>query len=525
LQFWSVDGEGVLQGSRARFSKKGKLQTVLCCAFTSDGSTLTGMSDGKVYRWSGKSLVSVHSIRGWKHAVCAIVVAEEPGFVIVGGRKGLAFLSLTDLSHQSTFGLVEAGMKIQDDAGRALSHTPSGKAAVVKSLAWRSNTVLIGTSSSQIFELLLPERQLTTFLQGHCSSRRFASDEHSSNEQGANYLSEVVGLAAHPTMPQYITSASDGTLRTWNIEHRECTALRPLPAVATAIAYTPDGSSIAVGGIDGSLYMLDALTLSLLTNAVNNRAAPLTGLRFAPDGRTLAVASQGTIDLYDAVTLDRTSVCKGHAGDVMHMDWASDSTAIRSTSSAKELLFWNALDLPAPPETASTMSAESTRDLSWLTTTCEFGWTVQGIRPPEGGDATAITCCDSNHQGSVVAAAGGASGGISLFALPCVDKGGAIAKVSDCCHSDRVSHISWSYDDEVVLSIGGSDLAVCQWRHGRKPRKPDGNATTESTDNIVFESRVDAAKRIQSTYRQHVVKRELAALEDRRAFLIASLQQ
>ena len=145
------------------------------------------------------------------------------------------------------------------------------------------------------------------------------------------------------------------------------------------------------------------------------------------------------------------------------------------------------------------LSAESTRDLSWVTTTCEFGWTVQGIRPPEGGDATAITCCDSNHQGSVVAAAGGASGGISLFALPCVDKGGAIAKVSDRCHSDRVSHISWSYDDEVVLSIGGSDLAVCQWRHGRKPRKPDGNATTESTDNIVFESRVDAAKRIQST--------------------------
>ena len=56
LQFWSVDGEGVLQGSRARFGKKGKLQTVLCCAFTSDGSTLTGMSDGKVYRWRGNSL-------------------------------------------------------------------------------------------------------------------------------------------------------------------------------------------------------------------------------------------------------------------------------------------------------------------------------------------------------------------------------------------------------------------------------------------------------------------------------------
>jgi hypothetical protein len=124
----------------------------------------------------------------------------------------------------------------------------------------------------------------------------------------------------------------------------------------------------------------------------------------------------------------------------------------------------------------------------------------------------------------VIAAAGGPSANISLFALPCVDQSRAFAKVADRCHNATVSRINWSCDDEVVLSIGGSDLVVCQWRHGRKPRKPDGNATTESVDNIVFEGRVAAATRIQTTYRQYVVKRELRALDDRRAFLMASLQ-
>ena len=96
LHFWSMGEDGALRGERARFGKKGKLQTVLCCAFAADGSTLTGMSDGKVYRWNGKQLESVHGVKGWKQAVVSIVVT--PHSVVIGGRKGIAFLSLPDLA-------------------------------------------------------------------------------------------------------------------------------------------------------------------------------------------------------------------------------------------------------------------------------------------------------------------------------------------------------------------------------------------------------------------------------------------
>ena len=81
----------------------------------------------------------------------------------------------------------------------------------------------------------------------------------------------------------------------------------------------------------------------------------------------------------------------------------------------------------------------------------------------------------------------------------------------------------WSCSDDVLLSVGGADLSICQWRHGKKPRKPDGNTTTESTDQIEFEGRVDAAKRIQRAFRQRKVRQELRELEDRRQFLMASL--
>jgi microtubule-associated protein-like 6 len=512
--------DGALRGERARFGKKGKLQTVLCCAFAADGSTLTGMSDGKVYRWNGKQLESVHGVKGWKQAVVSIVVT--PHSVVIGGRKGIAFLSLPDLSHESSFDLMGSCVKILDDVGRPLTHTPAGKPPTAKSLSWTNDRLLIGTSSSQIFELVLPGNELTLLLQGHCSSR--PAQMHAADEL---FRGEVRGLATHPTLQQFVTCGNDSTLRIWDIEQRECVALRSLLFPARCAQYSPDGSVIAVGSVDGSLYMLNAVSLALLTDNVKVRKAAVTDMKFAPDGRTLAVASDTMVDLYstdnvhEASTFKRSGVCKGHNAEILHLDWAQDCTVLR-TCSDNELVFWDVGVLPPSPESAAQLDPQSERcsDAEWATNSCQLGWAVQGA-VPESGDASDLTCCASTHSASVIAV-GGASASVSLFAFPCVDKL-CEARVSARAHGESVANMRWSCSDDVLLSVGGADLSICQWRHGKKPRKPDGNTTTESTDQIEFEGRVDAAKRIQRAFRQRKVRQELRELEDRRQFLMASL--
>jgi WD40 repeat protein/serine/threonine protein kinase len=81
------------------------------------------------------------------------------------------------------------------------------------------------------------------------------------------------------------------------------------PTGATAVAFSPDGSLLAVGERNGTLRLLDIRTLSQHHSpAMPIHSAKIFDLAFSPDGKTLASASMdGTVKIWDVGALNRVS--------------------------------------------------------------------------------------------------------------------------------------------------------------------------------------------------------------------------
>ncbi len=90
---------------------------------------------------------------------------------------------------------------------------------------------------------------------------------------------------------------------------------------------------------------------------------------------------------------------KGHRGEVIQLDWSTDSRYIRSVSSLYELFFWD-VDAGVRVKFISLL-----RDVTWLTDTCALGWTTMGIWPTEieGSEVFSVAVNQQLHNSSTTA--------------------------------------------------------------------------------------------------------------------------
>ena len=102
--------------------------------------------------------------------------------------------------------------------------------------------------------------------------------------------------------------------------------LRQLSGLASdSIAYSPDGRTLAIGGIK-SVRLLDARTLKPLGLPLGESAV-VEGLAFSPDGRTLATAnSDGAVRLWEGIHWLRfddlkEQVCGLSIGNFTKSEW------------------------------------------------------------------------------------------------------------------------------------------------------------------------------------------------------------
>jgi WD40 repeat protein/serine/threonine protein kinase len=104
------------------------------------------------------------------------------------------------------------------------------------------------------------------------------------------------------------------------------------PGVATGVALSPDGNSIACGGDDGpTVVLLDIATRERREFA--GHTARVLSLVFSPDGRTLATGgSDCTIKLWDVATGTALRTLRGHTGSIDSLDFNHDGTQIVSAS-------------------------------------------------------------------------------------------------------------------------------------------------------------------------------------------------
>ena len=63
---------------------------------------------------------------------------------------------------------------------------------------------------------------------------------------------EAWGLATHPTKNQCATVSDDQSLRIWDLDRNQQVAVLSVGKLARCVAYSHDGSAIAIGMKDGT---------------------------------------------------------------------------------------------------------------------------------------------------------------------------------------------------------------------------------------------------------------------------------
>lgn len=135
----------------------------------------------------------------------------------------------------------------------------------------------------------------------------------------ASFPRLVHGIAISPDRKAFATaSQSDnelqrGWLSLFNSETNELLARNTTESRAIAVAFSPDGMSVAVGTQQGIVCLFNAKSISTPPRILPDHASNVYELGFTPDGRSLISASKdSTVRLWDVLSATQLRVFQGH---------------------------------------------------------------------------------------------------------------------------------------------------------------------------------------------------------------------
>nr|CCA15182.1 hCG1784313 putative [Albugo laibachii Nc14] len=525
IRFWKEQGKN-LTSKRAIFrsfpatkKKSQQKETTRApadtfeCVTVFEKSGIVGGSDGFLYQFisgshEANAIITAHStsVYALYSNIDCLFSGSKDGTIHRRDAK-LTLLQTIDLNvllAQSS----EFSQSFYDVSIRSLCTRQTGSGSI------KTTQLLVGTGGSDILELNISSdrsKMSKVITRGH--SRQ-----------------EVWGLAMHPSRPEYVTAGDDQTARVWSLKtgikgSQISSQLRStrLEAMARACAVTTvtDSQSkqfdiVAVGfggknissqtqsrkshdvrrGTPCPQDCIGAITI-LRYNDLDQRIGfeklskqSVSELKFSPNSNILAVGSHDhNIYLFkvlvtkdDTIKLSRTSVFAKHQSYITHFDFSADSQHLQSNCGAYELLY---------SKTSSGQhltSATSMRDVNWETWTCTLGWPVQGIWPPcsDGTDINAVSRNNKTEGGAWVVT-GDDFGLVKMYRYPCLTKGSSVTLNRG--HSSHVTNVRWSANDEYVISIGGLDRTVMEWRvvkkldENKNSRQPGTHREQQSFSN------------------------------------------
>jgi WD40 repeat protein len=107
-------------------------------------------------------------------------------------------------------------------------------------------------------------------------------------------------------------------------------------------ALSPDGSTLAAGGVDGSLHLMNLRTGTVRTAAGRHNAAVNRGIVFTPDGRTVITpGDDGTIIVWDVKTGEVADRFTGHASAVRGLAVSDDGKTLYSAGADGSVMIWD----------------------------------------------------------------------------------------------------------------------------------------------------------------------------------------
>ena len=455
VDFWVGHQEkNVYHRKMGLFGYRFKRQTMLCvCPVPSvAGKIITGSILGEVYVWDGRKVCATLEAHDGAVNTC---YASSMG-VLTGGVDSRVILWSGEMENLATF-----------DMKAVVAKTCLSTSIRSVCFSGDGTRILVGLEAAEGYEISIAD----------------GSDVNNGPVIYGHYRGEIHGLAAHPQRPEFSTLGDDGTVRVFDTELCKCIRMAHVKSEGRAVAYSPDGTKIAIGvGIpeeandaDGTFKVLNEGTLQVMYQAKDAKAW-ITHVQWSPDGDTLAVASaDGFIYLYNNDDYATKGKAGGRSSCVLRFDFSDDSQWLRSVCTDYKLLYHNA----ATGE-LNEAGATELKSVDWATQNTNVGWHVHGIWPEEDDGVNVHACSLSSgicSNESPTLAVGDSVGKLRLYNYPVpggveADTQGASGNSKRApmylefrCHSYAVTNVCFTLGDKEIISTGAIDRCVVQWSH------------------------------------------------------------
>jgi WD40 repeat protein len=321
-----------LKTGKERDAGRGHWGGIGFLAFTPDGrSVLTAGWDGTVRVWDpGTSRErrrfgeKTGEVAYWARQGEIAGLAPTPdGLGVVLGSWGdtMTVLDLATGKQRRPFGDKQAAVmpvEVSPDGKRLLTMSQSGPPTL-----WDL------AAGKELCQFKGHEGQVTT--------AKFAPDGKTVTTASRDVVF-ISGLANGPR------GIKDSTLRFWDVatgkeRHR-------VEAAVVAMAYSPDGKTLATGTGMGEVQWRDAAT-GKVWRAVKVHPSWVNSLAFSPDGRCLASAGlrEGTVYLWENASGLERGRFAGHRGDVNRVAFSPDGRTLASGGVDTSVLLWDVTGL------------------------------------------------------------------------------------------------------------------------------------------------------------------------------------
>ncbi|XP_069036298.1 echinoderm microtubule-associated protein-like 3 isoform X2 [Lepisosteus oculatus] len=432
VYFWTLSG-GALTKKQGIFGKYKKPKFIQCFVFSGTGDVLTGDSEGNILTW-GKSAADVKTLgkgaketyqimrqtRAHEGSVFTLCVLQGGGLLSGGGKDRRVVRWSVDLAPER-----ETEIPEQFGAVRTIAEVEGEELLV----GTTRNAILRGTFSGGFVAIV----------QGH--------------------VDELWGLATHPSHNSFLSCGYDRQVCLWNGEEHTLDWSTALEESGLCADFCPKGGVVSVGLNTGRWVVLDLATRQVVSDYTDGNEQ-LSVMRYSPDGNFLAVGSHDNFIYIYGVSdggrrYARFGKCTGHSSFITHLDWSKDSKFIMSNSGDYEILYWD-----VSGGCKLLRNRFESKDREWATYTCVLGFHVMGVWL-EGSDGTDINALCRSHSERAVAVADDFCK-VHLFQYPCPKPKAPSHRYEG--HGSHVTNVRFTHNDSHLISMGGKDTCILQWR-------------------------------------------------------------
>jgi WD40 repeat protein len=134
-----------------------------------------------------------------------------------------------------------------------------------------------------------------------------------------------------------------GGSQIWDLETHQLLRECRVGSLIISTAWSPDGRTVAIGGLDGKLTLWNGVSdKTLRTFQASHERCDINGLAWAPDGRLLATAHQDSkLRLWNPETGEILQTLVGHSGMLRGVSWSPDGRMLASAGGDGEIRVWD----------------------------------------------------------------------------------------------------------------------------------------------------------------------------------------